>query len=249
MITIKKIISVIFVSLFLLVNSYAEIKDSLFATVGDKAITRSDIVNEIKTILILNGQAFSESKRSEIEESAVQSIIRRTVKEIAVEKYNKLEFSKIDLENELKTLAANVNMDIETLKNTFTANEVNWSDVMNQIKTELLWNSLIFNLYKNRININQSEIEDQLELIQKNKFMEEYLISEIIVPLVSKEDLESKIKEINKRIVDEGFKNVARDISISETALNGGDLGWVNENAISSEFKKKNNEYRDWKYF
>ena len=69
MITIKKIISVIFVSLFLLVNSYAEIKDSLFATVGDKAITRSDIVNEIKTILILNGQAFSESKRSEIEES------------------------------------------------------------------------------------------------------------------------------------------------------------------------------------
>jgi len=69
--------------------------------------------------------------------------------------------------------------------------------------------------------------------------MEEYLISEIIVPLVSKEDLESKIKEINKRIVDEGFKNVARDISISETALNGGDLGWVNENAISSEFKKK----------
>ena len=90
MITIKKIISVIFVSLFLLVNSYAEIKDSLFATVGDKAITRSDIVNEIKTILILNGQAFSESKRSEIEESAVQSIIRRTVKEIAVEKYNNL---------------------------------------------------------------------------------------------------------------------------------------------------------------
>ena len=40
-------------------------------------------------------------------------------------------------------------------------------------------------------------------------------------------------------VIAEGFKNVARDISISETALNGGDLGWVNENAISSEFKKK----------
>ena len=36
------------------------IKDSLFATVGNKAITQSDIINEIKIILILTGQGFTE---------------------------------------------------------------------------------------------------------------------------------------------------------------------------------------------
>ena len=36
------------------------IKDSLFATVGNKAITQSDIINEIKIILILTGQSFTE---------------------------------------------------------------------------------------------------------------------------------------------------------------------------------------------
>ena len=38
----------------------AAIKDSLFATVGNKAITQSDIIDEIKIILILNGQSFTE---------------------------------------------------------------------------------------------------------------------------------------------------------------------------------------------
>ena len=47
------------------------IKDGLFATVGNKAITHSDIVNEIKTILILNGQSFSEDIRKQLESAAI----------------------------------------------------------------------------------------------------------------------------------------------------------------------------------
>ena len=48
------------------------IKDGLFATVGNKAITHSDIVNEIKTILILNGQSFSEDIRKQLESASIK---------------------------------------------------------------------------------------------------------------------------------------------------------------------------------
>ena len=47
-------------------SSYGEIKDSLFATVGDKAITSSDIVNEIKIILIISNQPYTEEKREKL---------------------------------------------------------------------------------------------------------------------------------------------------------------------------------------
>ena len=57
-INIKKIIFVILITLFCLTNGNAVIKDSLFATVGNKAITHSDIVNEIKTILICKWSKF-----------------------------------------------------------------------------------------------------------------------------------------------------------------------------------------------
>ena len=39
--------------------AYTEIQDSLYATVGNKAITTSDVVAEIKTMLIFTGQKFN----------------------------------------------------------------------------------------------------------------------------------------------------------------------------------------------
>ena len=48
-------------------ESGADIKDSLFATVGNKAITRSDILEEIKVILIVNNLSYSESVKEQLE--------------------------------------------------------------------------------------------------------------------------------------------------------------------------------------
>ena len=143
--------------------------------------------------------------------------------------------------NEMKLIAnsMDINVDLETLKNIFASNELNFSLLENQVKTELLWNSLIFQLYKDRLSININEINDQLELIQDKKEIEEYLISEIIAKPVPSNELKSKIDKIKKKISTDGFENTARDISIAESALSGGDLGWVNENVISSKFRSK----------
>jgi len=45
--------------------------------------------------------------------------------------------------------------------------------------------------------------------------------------------------ELKNKIKIEGFEKVAMNLSISETALRGGDLDWVSENAISEKFKSK----------
>jgi len=239
MINIRNTISAIIILFFYLVESNAAIKDSLFATVGNKAITRSDIVNEIKTILILSGQNFSQDYAQQIESSAIQSTIKRNIKQIEIEKYNYLKFNQADLNNELNQLASNINMNLDTLKNIFIANGINFSDINNQIRTELLWNSLIFNLYKDRLSININEIDEQLKLIQNKKETYEYLISEIIIKAVSKDKLKDKIIEIKNKINTEGFEKVAVNFSISETSIRGGDLGWINENVLSNKLKSK----------
>ena len=69
--------------------------------------------------------------------------------------------------------------------------------------------------------------------------MEEYLVSEIIIQSVQSKKIESKINEVRDRIQTEGFENTARDLSISESAIRGGDLGWLSENVISNEFKSE----------
>ena len=136
-------------------------------------------------------------------------------------------------------MANRLNFDLDTLKNICASNELDFSLIENQIITELLWNSLIFQLYKDRLSINVDEIEEQLKLIQNKKELNEYLISEIIIKPVEKNNPESEIKELINKIKIEGFENVAKNLSISETATKGGDLGWLNENIISKNYKSK----------
>ena len=237
MITIKKIIFLVLITLICIGKGNTKISDSLFMTVGNKAITQSDIVNEIKIILILNNESYSIEKSGELQEVAIKSIIKRNVKQIELDKNNYFNLSKQDLKNELIRLASNINLDIETLKNVFASNELDFSIIEDQIKIELFWNSLIFQLYKNRISINPDEIEEKLKSMQNNKKIEEYLISEILVKVVEKDNLEDEIKELKNKIKIEGFESVAKSLSISESSTKGGMLGWVNENIMSEKVK------------
>tara|TARA_X000000368_G_C23005524_1_gene701003 strand:- start:282 stop:1220 length:939 start_codon:yes stop_codon:yes gene_type:complete len=236
-IKLKKIIFVILISFLFLEKVNSEISDALFMTVGNKPVLKSDIVNEIKLILILNNQSYSEDNREKLHEVAVKSTIRRVIKEIELERNNFYKFDENDFRSELNRLASNIYVDLDTLKNICESNELNFSNVENQVKTELYWNSLIFELYKNRLTINQEQIEERLKQIQNKKILQEYLISEIVIGGINKNDLESEISQLKQKIKNEGFENVAKNLSISESSINGGDLGWLKEDIISEKIK------------
>ena len=235
----KKIFCIVLIILLCPLKANTEIQDGLLFSVGNKAITKSDIVNELKIILILNNKSYSDEIRDQLRHTAIQSIIKRSIKKIEVEKNDFLKFNQKDFNHEVETLAKRINVDVETLKNICASNGLDFSLVEDQIKVELLWNSLIFHLYRDRLTINVDEIDEQLQIYQTKKEVVNYLISEIIINPVEKNEMNSKIKELKDKIANEGFEKAAMNSSISETALKGGDLGWVNENSISKKFRTK----------
>jgi len=234
----KKIFILIF-AFFLTAESKAAIIDKIFATVGDKVITRSDVINEIKTILILNNQIYTEDIKEKLDNAAVQSLTNRLVKKIEIEKYPNLRFKKEDVFEEIKNYASNLNMDVDSFKQIFVTNEINFSLIVERIETDLLWNSLIFAIYKSRLSVNLDEINDQLLSFSKKKKIEEYLISEIVIKPVEEDKIKSTIKSLKEEIKNKGFESVAIEKSISDTAVKGGNLGWVSENSISTDLKSK----------
>ena len=237
MIKLQKKIFIIIFSFFLNVESNAVIKDKIFATVGDKVITRSDVINEIKTILILNDQIYSESIKEQLDNAAIQSITNRLIKKIEIEKYPNLGFKKEDVFKEIENYAGYLNIDVDTFKQIFVTNEISFSLIMERIETDLLWSSLIFALYKKRLSVNLDEVNDQLSLFNEKKNIEEYLIAEIIINPVEKNKIKSTIESLKEEIKNKGFENVAIEKSISDSAVKGGNLGWVDENSISNDLK------------
>ncbi len=213
------------------------IKDGMVATVGNKAITKTDVINEIKSILILNNKRYSEKERDQLNQMAIKNLIKRNIKIIEIEKNSFLEFNPRDLAGELNRLAGNINVNLDGLKDICKSNDLDFSIIEDKIKTQLLWNSLIFQIYKNRISINVDEIDEQLKLVQTKREITEYLISEIVIKNVEKSKLKSTIEELKNKIETEGFKNVAINLSIADSSTRGGDLGWINENLISKKLR------------
>jgi peptidyl-prolyl cis-trans isomerase SurA len=233
----KKILIVILFlfSTISVVNSAVE--DSLFATVGRKALTKSDIVEEIKIILILNNEKFEEDKRKTLEQSAVKSVIRKTIKEIELEKFEYTKINLKDLDSEINKRAKSLGLNIEEFEERFKSNNLNFRKYKENIKVELMWNSLMYQIYKVQLSVNKNEVEEQLKLFENETGIQEYLISEIIVKPNLNEEIDVQIKKIKEKIEFEGFEIVAKNLSISETAMNEGNLGWVRENMISKNFK------------
>ena len=219
------------------VKAKTEINDSIFATVGNKVITRSDIVNEIKIVLISTGQTFTEEKLKILQTVAVKALIERNIKKLEISKYENLPFNQEDLYDEINKLAQSINVDIDTLQNTLISNGVRYETLTDLYKTELLWNTLIFELYKNNMTVNKEEVEEQLASVQNKEEILEYLISEIVIAHINKTDRDAEIEKIKSSIKKDGFENVAMKLSISESSLDGGNIGWISENSLPKSLK------------
>ena len=215
----------------------AVIQDSIFATIGSKAITQSDIIKEIKIILILSGQSFSEEQRKDLEATAIQTVVKRTIKQIGVENFPLLGVEQNLIARQLERLAKNIDMDSETLESIFIANGIEFSNVLEQITLELKWNKLITELYFDKLTINAEEIDEKLKSIKLEEEINEYLLSEIIIKPSSNENLTFEVEELKKKIITNGFESVAITSSISESSKKSGDLGWVSEDIISKNIK------------
>ena len=213
------------------------ITDALIGTVGNKPLLHSDLINEMKMLLILSGKNFSQENKKELQKVALKSITGRLIKEIEIEKYKFNNFNQDDVDYEINKITEKLNIDLSTLKGSFKTNDINFSTLENRIKTELKWNGLMFDLYKNRVIVNINEINDKLKLLKNNSYIEEYFLYEILIEPIEKEKLQVKLNEIMNQINSDGFEKTAIEHSRSGSSVNGGKLGWIKETMISEKFR------------
>ena len=239
MIKIFKIKLVILVMTFFVFenNVYAEIKNSIIAKIGNEIITNFDIENKIKTNLYLSGEEINQQNVNKIKAVTLKSLINLKLKSNEVKKHSLITNDQA-IAQYLDTIANNLNLSRVDLINQFKIYEIDYDQFVEDVKTEFLWQRLVARTYLDRIKVNEDQINFELKEIlekeNKNTSVVEYNLSEIeIIFETSKEeiDLKNRIDDDIKKI---GFKKTAIKYSTSSTALNGGLIGWINSNLLSS---------------
>ena len=232
-----KILNYLFIIFFLFQfsNVFSKISNSIVITVGNLPITYLDLVKEMRLIAIVSNNKIENSNKEQIKNIAAKSLIKRKIKEIEIEKYSIKNYNKNDLKKLISQTSINLGTNEDGLKKIMNLNNLDFQYLEHKYEVDLKWNSLIFELYKNKVVLNMGEVEEILNNTVKNTVSrKDFLLSEIEINLPNNE-MQLVIKKIMGNIEMEGFENTAKKYSISQTAERGGSLGWMNEKKLSGK--------------
>ena len=214
--------------------SLASIQNKILVNIGNQIITSYELKNRVKTILVLNNKELNQKNIDKTKSEALNFLINLKLKKEEIIKY-KITANNNAVLNHLDNIASSYNTDKNGLKIIFQNNDLSYELFLDGIKTEFAWQQLIFNLHQNKIKLNEKEIDEELNKITtKQKQVEEYNLAEIEVILENNFNDKKKIEEIKNQINEIGFKNTSIKYSSSLSALEGGNLGWINSQALSN---------------
>ena len=233
----KMILKLIFLIYFLFISeiALANLSNRIILKIENEIVTSYEIKNKILNSLILTNQEVNQKNINKLKKTSIESLIQLKLKRIELSKYN-ISYTPAQMQNYLNQISSN---DINGLKNKFSLNNLDYEIFYKENETQLKWQRLIYKLYSNKIEINENDLEDEIKkILQNQKKVVEYRISEIEILDNDKENGDFLIKDIKKNIAEQGFAATAVKFSISSSASNKGDLGWVNANSLSKDIYK-----------
>ena len=126
---------------------------------------------------------------------------------------------------------------LEEFKIYLRNNNLEYSDVYRKLEIEAVWNEMVYYLFKDKIYINEADLKNKL--INNQQKVESLLISEIIVNIKNKNDVEKVYNQLLKSIKKFGYKETVLRLSISNSKNNSGLLGWINKNTLSKKIQNE----------
>ena len=222
--------------LFLDHNFALGLENKILLKIDREIITTVDIANEIGYLQALN-KNINNLDQNTLISIAKNNLIKDKIKQIELLKnLNKLEIKPDHLKFLIKNIYLKIGLaNLEEFKIYLKNYGLKIEMVEEKILIDANWKQFIYVRYKNQIKIDKKKIAQEI----KNRKSKIYKLSEILFTLKGNDKLEIKYNLLNKSISEKGFENTALIYSVSDSSRKGGDLGWVNSNAISPKILKK----------
>ena len=237
----KKIrILILSISIFLMnIQNLIALENKILFKIEDEIITTIDIYEEIKFLKTFNPEINNLSEK-ELFEISKNSILRDKIKKIEI--LNFVKELKVDdkfLLNLIRNKYSRTGINsLENLDEYLKDNNLNTKTIKEKFAIELIWNDIIFQKFNEKIKIDKEKIRKEILQNPQKENQRELLLSEIVFNVIDKSEFESKYKKILLDIEKLGFKKAALIHSNSDTASNGGLIGWVKEDNLNQSIKK-----------
>ena len=174
----KKIFIFIGLILFFYNSPSKSVTNNVIATIDNSIITELDLKKEIEYIKFINKSEI-DNNSEKVRRNIIETLIDRKIKKIEIDKA-KIEITEKEIENYTYNYLINYKINDEILNSFFNTQQIEKNYLKNLIIVEMGWTKLIREIYESRININITEINEEVKRESKNSEDSEKIKNQII---------------------------------------------------------------------
>ena len=174
----KKFFILISLILFFYNSQSKSVTNNVIATIDNSIITELDLKKEIEFIKFINKSEIDNNSQN-VRRNVIEILIDRKIKKIEIDNA-KIEITEKEIENYTYNYLINYKINDEILNSFFNTQQIEKNYLKNLIIIEMGWTKLIRQIYESRININITEINEEIKKESKNSEDSEKLKNQII---------------------------------------------------------------------
>lgn len=176
----KKKIFLLILFFFIFTNAYAkQLTNNVIVSIDNSIITDLDINKEINFLKFINKDQIINNPEV-FKKEIINSLVDRKIKDIETNNL-KIEVPEKEVENNLYNYLERMKINNEILNSFYNQNEIEKDYLKNIIKIDMKWSKLIRQMYENRLNVNLTEVNKELEKEQKNIEDDEKLKRQLVI--------------------------------------------------------------------
>lgn len=213
----------------------------IVATVNHTPITNLDIDNRARLFALSAGLTLSPDVLDRLRPQILRQLIDERLRMQAIERAHIVVPTKA-IADAIRGIEKRNGMPPGTLRKRLAAKGVSFTTLVDQVRTQLGWTELLRDELGPRGRISPAAVKARQALLAAQKGLPEYHVAEIFIPAQS-----AKSRAAAGRFADTvitalragaPFAVTAAEFSQSQTALAGGDLGWVTANQLDPAVAK-----------
>lgn len=228
------IYQIIFLVLFSVILKANEVK--IVTKIGEEIITNIDIENEYDYLTTLN-VSLKQINKDQVISFAQSSLIKEKIKKNELLKFYKLNNKNQSVDLRIEDIYKKLNINsLDEFKVYLNNNNLEFDNIYKKIEIESVWNEMIYQKFKDKIFIDEEELKRKI--LNNQEEIESLFISEIVINIKNKNEINKRYDEIVKNVEMYGFKESVLKFSISNSKNNSGTIGWINKNSLSKKIQR-----------
>jgi peptidyl-prolyl cis-trans isomerase SurA len=209
----------------------------IVAVVNGDVISNADVDNRTRLFAISTGMPLSQDILDRLKHQITRQLIDEKLRMQEVERRH-IVVSDKQIADAIRGIESHNNLPAGALRQRLSVSGVSMRTLIDQLRTQIGWTQVLREQLGDQVKVSDAEVAEQQRLMAQQVGKPEYQVGEIFIPVedpANTADAQRFAETVITQLrAGAPFPVVAAQFSQNQSALKGGELGWVQPNQLDA---------------